>query len=507
MHRKPYYKLVPLTLVYASLCVIFFVSYHPGWAAPLDQDTAQGTTPAADAGQEYIVQAGDSLYAISGQFYGEPDAYQIIIDATNAKAATDARFEPIADPRRIRVGQRLWIPDRADVAIVSPTVAPATATPLAATATPTAAATLVATATRNSPMAAVTTTVAVTQTATSVRFAQPQTGATVPTSVTVAMVATGLLVEPAGQIKDGAGHFHILIDTDFVPAGEVIITDKQHLHFGKGQYTTTLALEPGEHVLRLQFANGAHIALDGPAYQDTITVTVAEESASGPSVRFVAPVDGATVPPTLTVTMTATELTVEPAGEINLGAGHFHILIDTDFVPAGEVIITDKQHLHFGKGQYTTTLALEPGEHVLRLQFANGAHIALDGPAYQDTITVTVAEESASGPSVRFVAPVDGATVPPTVTVTMTATELTVEPAGEINLGAGHFHILLDTDFVPAGEVIITDAKHLHFGKGQYTTTLALKPGEHVLRLQFANGAHIALDGPAYQDTITVTVK
>ncbi len=140
----------------------------------------------------------------------------------------------------------------------------------------------------------------------------------------------------------------------------------------------------------MQFANGAHIALDGPAYQDTITVTVAEDAMAGPSVRFAAPSDGATVSPTLTVAMTATELTVEPAGEINLGAGHFHILIDTDFVPAGEVIITDAQHLHFGKGQYTTTLALEPGEHLLRLQFANGAHIALDGPAYQDTITVTV---------------------------------------------------------------------------------------------------------------------
>jgi hypothetical protein len=34
-----------------------------------------------------------------------------------------------------------------------------------------------------------------------------------------------------------------------------------------------------------------------------------------------------------------------------------------------------------------------------------------------------------------------------------------------------------------------------------------LEPGEHVLRLQFANGAHIALDGPAYRDEITVTVK
>jgi hypothetical protein len=111
-----------------------------------------------------------------------------------------------------------------------------------------------------------------------------------------------------------------------------------------------------------------------------------------PGVRFVTPVNGATVAPTFTVEMAATGLTVEPAGEIHEGAGHMHILVDTDFTPPGEVILTDDQHLHFGKGQLTTTLTLDPGVHVLRLQFANGAHIALDGEEYQDEITVTVAE-------------------------------------------------------------------------------------------------------------------
>ncbi|MEZ4614517.1 MAG: DUF4399 domain-containing protein [Caldilineaceae bacterium] len=90
------------------------------------------------------------------------------------------------------------------------------------------------------------------------------------------MAADGLIVEPAGAIHPNAGHFHILIDTDFVPAGDVIISDDQHLHYGKGQAVTRLELTPGEHVLRLQFANGAHIALDGEEYQDEITVTVQE---------------------------------------------------------------------------------------------------------------------------------------------------------------------------------------------------------------------------------------
>jgi hypothetical protein len=114
--------------------------------------------------------------------------------------------------------------------------------------------------------------------------------------------------------------------------------------------------------------------------------------AAAQGVRFLEPLGGAVVPPTFTVAMSATGLTVEPAGEIRPNAGHMHILVDSDFVPPGEVLIFDEQHLHFGMGQLTTTLALDPGEHVLRLQFANGAHIALDGEQYQDTITVTVEE-------------------------------------------------------------------------------------------------------------------
>ena len=525
MDRKRCGKLIPLLCTYLSFCLLLLLFAYPSWAAPRAQSTSD-----QDDGQEYIVQAGDSLYKISGQFYGEPAAYTIIVEATNAKAATDQRFAPISDPRRIQAGQRLWIPNNPDQPlIVTSTVEPTTTTPTTAAPTSTVPATTTAPTATSAPSETITTTTAITPTGPSVRFVEPLDGATVPPTFTVAMTATGLLIEPAGEIHTGAGHFHILVDTDFVPAGEVIINDEQHRHYGKGQYTTTLHLDPGEHVLRLQFADGAHIAQEGPAYQDTITVTVSADSeananadSSGPSVRFVDPIDGATVPLTFTVAMTATDLLIEPAGEIHTGAGHFHILVDTDFVPAGEVIINDEQHRHYGKGQYTTTLHLDPGEHVLRLQFADGAHIAQEGPAYQDTITVAVSADAptappvtsrltqtatGAAPSVQFVTPADGATVPAKFTVEMAATGLTVEPAGTIHAGAGHFHILVDTPFVEDGEVIISDQQHLHYGKGQITTTLELKPGQHVLRLQFANGAHIALAGDAYRDEITVTVK
>ncbi len=204
--------------------------------------------------------------------------------------------------------------------------------------------------------------------------------------------------------------------------------------------------------------------------------------------------------------MGAEGLKVAPAGKIEAGTGHFHILLDTNFIPAGDVIPNDATHLHFGKAQLTTTITLTPGIHVLHLQFANGAHIALDGPEYRDTITVT-AKAGAPAQAVHFVTPTDGATVPEKFAVAMAATGLRVEPAGAPQANAGHFHILVDQAFVPAGEVITKDATHLHYGKGQTSTTLELKPGKHILRLQFANGAHIALDGAQYRDEITVTVK
>ena len=108
---------------------------------------------------------------------------------------------------------------------------------------------------------------------------------------------------------------------------------------------------------------------------------------------------------------------------------------------------------------------------------------------------------------VRFVTPLDNAVVSTRFDVEMAASGLTIEPAGEIHENAGHFHLLVDTDFVPPGELVPFDDNHLHFGKGQLTTTLELKPGIHTLRLQVANGAHIALEGEQYRDEITVIVR
>jgi hypothetical protein len=105
-------------------------------------------------------------------------------------------------------------------------------------------------------------------------FIEPDDGDSVPTTFTVRMGATGLRVVPAGEPKEGEGHFHILVDSDFIPAGQAIPNDEQHLHFGKGVSEAEITLPPGEHTLRLQFADGVHTALEGEQYQDEIQISV-----------------------------------------------------------------------------------------------------------------------------------------------------------------------------------------------------------------------------------------
>lgn len=82
-----------------------------------------------------------------------------------------------------------------------------------------------------------------------------------------------------------------------------------------------------------------------------------------------------------------------------------------------------------------------------------------------------------------------------------------VEPAGQINYGKGHHHLIIDGGFMNPGTSVPFDGQHLHFGKGQTEMTLdSLKSGEHTLTLQFANGAHLSY-GEGLSATIKVKVK
>jgi len=109
-----------------------------------------------------------------------------------------------------------------------------------------------------------------------VSFVQPVDGATVGREFKVVMAVEGMKVQKAGDIVPGTGHHHLIIDQgedSYIPLQAVVVNDRTHLHFGKGQTETTLHLFPGKHTLTLQFANGHHKSY-GRALSQTINVTV-----------------------------------------------------------------------------------------------------------------------------------------------------------------------------------------------------------------------------------------
>lgn len=105
-------------------------------------------------------------------------------------------------------------------------------------------------------------------------FVNLKDGQVVTSPLTVEFGVEGMVVEPAGAIKENSGHHHLLINHDFVTAGEVIPAgDSTLLHFGAAQTSTEVNLAPGDYKLTMQFANGAHMSF-GEKMSTSINVSV-----------------------------------------------------------------------------------------------------------------------------------------------------------------------------------------------------------------------------------------
>ena len=85
----------------------------------------------------------------------------------------------------------------------------------------------------------------------------------------------------------------------------------------------------------------------------------------------------------------------------------------------------------------------------------------------------------------------DGDTVRSPLLVEFAVRGMGVEPAGMPVTGTGHHHILIDKPLpLNVQSPIPFDDQHRHFGKGQTSTVIDLKPGPHTLRLLFADHEH-----------------
>lgn len=244
-------------------------------------------------------------------------------------------------------------------------------------------------------------------------FVEPADGATVPSTFKVKMGLIGMDLVPAGTQRNGAGHHHIIIDTDLPRFDERIPADFNHLHFGGGQSETELTLPPGDHTLQLLLGDHDHVPHDPPVYSKELRIRVSDEkpepmpsveAAAGtnpadrrsPSpqdarVYFVYPQDGAVIFQRSTIRFgLRSNMGVAPAGVDKPNTGHHHLLVDVETPPLDRPLPNDFNHIHLGKGQTEHKLQLTPGEHTLQLVLADHNHIPHDPPVMSERITVTV---------------------------------------------------------------------------------------------------------------------
>lgn len=66
--------------------------------------------PLREEGQEYVIQADDWLSDLAEKYFGDPNQWNLIVEATNARAAEDSRLAVIENPNLIYPGQIVFIP-------------------------------------------------------------------------------------------------------------------------------------------------------------------------------------------------------------------------------------------------------------------------------------------------------------------------------------------------------------------------------------------------------------
>ena len=110
--------------------------------------------------------------------------------------------------------------------------------------------------------------------------------------------------------------------------------------------------------------------------------------------------------------------------------------------------------------------------------------------------------------SVQIVEPADGATVGSSVLIVLEVAGLTIAPAGTMDPGTGHHHLVVDTDIpAPGAPIPSTEGVHIHMGQAQteYEIT-GLAAGEHTVIAVVGDGAHMPLM-PTVADTVRFVVQ
>ena len=80
----------------------------------------------------------------------------------------------------------------------------------------------------------------------------------------------GAVPETASTPRDGVGHYHLGVNADCLPAGEIIPNADPWIHFGDGSDGMEMQLEGGEYRFSVQIGDDEHRTIEGLC--ETITI-------------------------------------------------------------------------------------------------------------------------------------------------------------------------------------------------------------------------------------------
>ena len=243
---------------------------------------------------------------------------------------------------------------------------------------------------------------------TAVYFSNLRQGYRVRSPFMVEFAVRGMGVVPAGKVLAGTGHHHILVDTPLPPS----VTDKipfndGHRHFGKGQTFAVLDLPPGEHKLRLLFADHEHRPYFVFSPEITVTVTgkrsaeapkiepadfdascaawyedeVARPRGPGEWITITNVRDGEALVSPVSLRFGVDGYGVCAAGQQVDKTGHFALDVLRDGKP--------QQSLDLSNGATQANLFVPPGNYLLRLHFIDSTGKRELLPAAEHSVTIT----------------------------------------------------------------------------------------------------------------------
>jgi hypothetical protein len=108
-------------------------------------------------------------------------------------------------------------------------------------------------------------------------FVEPKEGAALTSPVHFVFgsenVQIAAVPEKVEKPREGVAHYHLGVEVDCMPSGEVIPKGTPSwVHFGKGDNTFDLQLTPGQHKVALQLADDEHRTIRGLCQSMTLNV-------------------------------------------------------------------------------------------------------------------------------------------------------------------------------------------------------------------------------------------